>query len=81
MSRTVEKADNIHAVSAGRFSHTAYTTWATISLKSKNDVYLEKGGHMQPTFTNDGLKERAYLRSCSSYEKLLMSDLYLFPFF
>lgn len=66
----MEKADNIPAVSAGRFSHTASATWTAISLKSRNDVYLEKGRHMQSTFTNDGLKERAYLRSCSSYKKL-----------
>lgn len=70
MSQTVEKADNVYAVSTGVPSHTSSTTWLTILLQSRNDIYLEKGMHMESTFTNEGLKEGAYLKSSSSYEKL-----------
>lgn len=70
MSQAGEKADNIYALSTGLPSHTASTTWLTTSPQSGNDIYLEKGVRMESTFTNDGLKERAYLRSCSSYEEL-----------
>lgn len=61
-------------------SHTASTTWLTISLQSRNDIYLKKGIHVEPTYTNDRLEQREYLRPCSSYEKPLMNDLYLVQF-
>lgn len=56
--------------SIGVPSHTASTTWPAISLQSRNDIYFGKGMHMESTFSNDTLKQRAYLRPCSSYEKL-----------